>query len=155
MRKTEKFLRGGPDQGWTDKLKRANPLRALRILIPSESKLGKPLQRNLIALVGVNTIMFGGFMGGMNVMMLYSQVSHPSTRSTSHYLSKLYNSTHSDGVIKNPASSSRLSTSSAQSPPSSSSPSPSDFSVAGYPQRDKEPTPVALTVSTSFSSASP
>lgn len=64
-----------------DKLKGANPLKALRILMPSESKLGKPLQKTLIALAGVNTIMFGGFMGAMNVMMLYSEVRHPQTLS--------------------------------------------------------------------------
>lgn len=78
-------MREGSDQTWTEKLKRANPLHALRILIPSESKLGKPLQKNLIALAGVNTIMFGGFMGAMNVMMLYSQVRHLSTRSASRF----------------------------------------------------------------------
>ena len=77
IRSTKNLMREGPDQTWIDKLKGANPLRALRILIPSESKVDKPLQRNLIALAGVNTIMFGGFMGAMNVMMLYSQVCHP------------------------------------------------------------------------------
>lgn len=76
-------MRKGPDQSWADKLKRANPLYALRILIPSESKLDKPLQRNLIVLAGVNTIMFGGFMGAMNVIMLYSQVRPRSARATS------------------------------------------------------------------------
>lgn len=74
MRRTKIFVREGSDQSWAAKFKGANPLHALRILIPSESKVGKPSQRNLIALAGVNTIMFGGFMGAMDVMMLYSQV---------------------------------------------------------------------------------
>ena len=32
------------------------------------------VRRNLIALASVNTIMFAAFMGGMNVMLLYSEV---------------------------------------------------------------------------------
>ena len=34
----------------------------------------KSVRRNLIALASVNTIMFGAFMGAMNVMLLYSEV---------------------------------------------------------------------------------
>ncbi|MCJ1467856.1 Hippocampus abundant transcript 1 protein [Pseudocyphellaria aurata] len=73
MRRTQSLVRDDSNQTWASRLKGANPLHALRILIPSKSKVGKPSQRNLIALAGVNTVMFGGFMGAMNVMMLYSQ----------------------------------------------------------------------------------
>lgn len=57
-----------------DRLNAANPFHTLRTLVPSDSTLGKSFKRNLIALAIINTVMFGSFMGAMNVMMLYSQV---------------------------------------------------------------------------------
>lgn len=62
------------NQGWMDRLNAANPFHTLRTLVPSDSTLGKSFKRNLITLAIINTVMFGGFMGAMNVMMLYSQV---------------------------------------------------------------------------------
>lgn len=62
------------NQSWMDRLNDANPFHTLRTLVPSDSTLGKSFKRNLIALAIINTVMFGSFMGAMNVMMLYSQV---------------------------------------------------------------------------------
>lgn len=62
------------NQSWMDRLNAANPFHTLRTLVPSDSTLGKSFKRNLIALAIINTVMFGSFMGAMNVMMLYSQV---------------------------------------------------------------------------------
>jgi hypothetical protein len=64
---------------WTEKAKSANPLRILRVFMPTaeRSRRDRGAQRNLIALASVNTIMFGAVMGAMNVMMLYSEVRSP------------------------------------------------------------------------------
>ena len=56
-------------QSWMENLKGANLLQ-----IFTAKNISKRVRRNLIALASVNTIMFGAFMGGMNVMMLYSEV---------------------------------------------------------------------------------
>ncbi|KAH9877669.1 hypothetical protein J1614_002886 [Plenodomus biglobosus] len=58
---------------WSDKLKRANPIRLLRILSPSNSTIESSTQRNVLTLASINTILFGAMMGAMNVMMLYSE----------------------------------------------------------------------------------
>lgn len=68
------FRTGKSNLSWMDRLKAANPFHTLRTLVPSDSVLGKSFKRNLIALAIINTVMFGSFMGAMNVMMLYSQV---------------------------------------------------------------------------------
>ncbi|KAI9765806.1 MAG: Hippocampus abundant transcript 1 protein [Geoglossum simile] len=62
-------------KAWTEKAKSANPLRILRIFMPTaeRSRRDRGKQWNLIALASVNTIMFGAVMGAMNVMMLYSE----------------------------------------------------------------------------------
>ena len=44
------------------------------IQIFAAKNMPKRVRRNLIALASVNTIMFGAFMGAMNVMLLYSEV---------------------------------------------------------------------------------
>src|SRR5579862_6266702 len=64
---------------WTEKAKSANPLRILRVFMPTaeRSRRDRDTQRNLIALAATNTIMFGAVMGAMNVMMLYSEVRSP------------------------------------------------------------------------------
>jgi len=74
MFELKQFFGTGPRQSWTEKFKSANPLRLLQILMPTKSTAGKDVQRNLIALASVNTIMFASVMGAMNVMMLYSEV---------------------------------------------------------------------------------
>ena len=57
-------------QSWIENLKGANLLQ-----IFAAKNMSKPrVRRNLIALASVNTIMFGAFMGAMNVMLLYSEV---------------------------------------------------------------------------------
>lgn len=72
------FLTGKSNLSWMDRLNAANPFHTLRTLVPSDSALGKSFKRNLIALAIINTVMFGCFMGAMNVMMLYSQVCFAS-----------------------------------------------------------------------------
>jgi hypothetical protein len=66
-------------QTWTEKVKSANPLRILRVFMPTEepSRGNTGTRWNLIALASINTIMFGAVMGAMNVMMLYSEVRSP------------------------------------------------------------------------------
>lgn len=68
------FQTGKSNLNWMDRLNAANPFHTLRTLVPSDSVLGKSFKKNLIALAIINTLMFGSFMGAMNVMMLYSQV---------------------------------------------------------------------------------
>lgn len=68
------FQTGKSNLSWMDRLNAVNPFHTLRTLVPSDSLLGKSFTRNLIALAIINTVMFGSFMGAMNVMMLYSQV---------------------------------------------------------------------------------
>jgi hypothetical protein len=58
---------------WIDWFKRMNPMKLLRILTPANTKITRRTQRNLLALSSVNTILFGAVMGGMMVMMLYSE----------------------------------------------------------------------------------
>lgn len=53
-----------------ENLKGANPLQ----IFAAKNVSKKRVRRNLIALASVNTIMFGAFMGAMNVMLLYSEV---------------------------------------------------------------------------------
>lgn len=53
-----------------ENLKGANLLQ----IFAAKSMSKQHVRRNLIALASVNTIMFGAFMGGMNVMLLYSEV---------------------------------------------------------------------------------
>ena len=57
-------------QSWMENLKGENLLKI--IAAKNVSKQG--VRRNLIALASVNTIMFGAWMGAMNVMLLYSEV---------------------------------------------------------------------------------
>ena len=69
-------------QSWMENLKDANLLQIFTTKnIPKQS-----VQRNLIALASVNTIMFGAFMGAMNVMLLYSEVRllHKSSTVKAH-----------------------------------------------------------------------
>ena len=63
-------LNGVLRQGWVQKIKNANPLA----ILSSKSGMDAESRRNVIALAAVNTIMFGAFMGAMNVMLLYSEV---------------------------------------------------------------------------------
>ncbi|MCJ1380001.1 Hippocampus abundant transcript 1 protein [Xylographa soralifera] len=60
-------------QSWPERIRSANPLHLLRILAPSKATAGSNVQRNLITLTGINTIIFGSVMGAMNVLMLYSE----------------------------------------------------------------------------------
>ena len=53
--------------------RRVNPLALLRILSPSNPEVDNATQRNVIILASVNTLLFGAVMGGMNIMMLYSE----------------------------------------------------------------------------------
>ena len=57
-------------QSWTENLKGANLLQ----IFAAKNMSKQRVRRNLIALASVNTIMFGAFMGAMNVMLLYSEV---------------------------------------------------------------------------------
>ena len=57
-------------QSWMENLKGANLLQ----IFAAKNMSNERGRRNLIALASVNTIMFGAFMGGMNVMLLYSEV---------------------------------------------------------------------------------
>ena len=66
----KQFFGVGSHQTWTEKVKGANLLR----IFSSKAASDKRVRRNLIALASVNIIMFGAFMGAMNVMMLYSEV---------------------------------------------------------------------------------
>lgn len=61
-------------QSWMENLKGANLFQ-----IFAAKNMSKRVRRNLIALASVNTIMFGAFMGAMNVMLLYSEVLHKSS----------------------------------------------------------------------------
>ena len=65
-------------QSWMENLKGANLLQVFAANDMSRHRV----RRNLIALASVNTIMFGAFMGAMNVMLLYSEVRvhHKSCR---------------------------------------------------------------------------
>lgn len=65
----QQFFGIGLHQTWTEKAKSANLLR----IFSSQSASSRGTRRNLIALAAVNIIMFGAFMGAMNVMMLYSE----------------------------------------------------------------------------------
>ena len=66
----ESFREAG-NQFWTDRAKNFNFIKILTSRTDSDPKT----RRNLIALASINTIMFGAFMGAMNVMLLYSEVS--------------------------------------------------------------------------------
>ena len=57
-------------QSWMENLKGANLLQ----IFTAKNMSKRRVRRNLIALASVNTIMFGAFMGAMNVMLLYSEV---------------------------------------------------------------------------------
>ena len=57
-------------QSWMENLKGANLLQ----IFAAKNMSKQRVRRNLIALASVNTIMFGAFMGAMNVMLLYSEV---------------------------------------------------------------------------------
>lgn len=128
------FQTGKSNLSWMDRLNAANPFHTLRTLVPSDSLLGKSFKKNLIALAIINTVMFGSFMGAMNVMMLYSQVCFASMLPSAVNFFPLNNiSTSLAGATKNQASSSPPSISSAPSPQFSFSPLPSAFSAAGSP----------------------
>jgi MFS family permease len=58
---------------WSEGLRRTNPLGLLRILYAADTPVDRPTQRNVLALACINTILFGAFMGAMNVTMLYSE----------------------------------------------------------------------------------
>jgi MFS family permease len=70
---TLKYLRDHFQGSWSEKLKRMNPVRLLRILSPSNEHVDKSNQRSVLVLASINTILFGAIMGAMNVMMLYSE----------------------------------------------------------------------------------
>ena len=57
-------------QTWTERMKNVNFLQ----ILTSNAGMNRKTRRNLIALASINTIMFGAFMGAMNVMLLYSEV---------------------------------------------------------------------------------
>ena len=57
-------------QSWMENLKGANLLQ----IFAAKNMSKQRVRRNLIALASVNAIMFGAFMGAMNVMLLYSEV---------------------------------------------------------------------------------
>ena len=65
-------------QSWMENFKGANLLQ----IFAAKNMSKQRVRRNLIALASVNTIMFGAFMGAMNVMLLYSEVRvlHKSCR---------------------------------------------------------------------------
>lgn len=69
--KTKFGFREALRQAWTDKAGNFNFLQ----ILTSRSRENSRTRRNLIALASINTIMFGAFMGAMNVMLLYSEVS--------------------------------------------------------------------------------
>lgn len=69
----KEYVRPPSRLAWTERLARINPLHLLRILTPRNAKISKHSQRNLLALACINTILFGAVMGGMNIMMLYSE----------------------------------------------------------------------------------
>ncbi|KAL6720627.1 hypothetical protein ACLMJK_002552 [Lecanora helva] len=54
---------------WAEKARNFNFIR----IFTSQDSLTFSVRRNLIALASINTIMFGAFMGAMNVMLLYSE----------------------------------------------------------------------------------
>ncbi|KAI4123479.1 MAG: hypothetical protein LQ338_005243 [Usnochroma carphineum] len=62
-------LNGVLRQTWIQKARNANPLA----IFFSKSGMEAKSRRNLIALATVNTIIFGAFMGAMNVMLLYTE----------------------------------------------------------------------------------
>lgn len=68
-------FREAVQQSWTDRAKNFNFIK----ILTSRSTASPSTRRNLIALASINTITFGAFMGAMNVMLLYSEVS-PSLR---------------------------------------------------------------------------
>ena len=53
-----------------ENLKDANLLQ----IFAEKNMFKRRVRRNMIALASVNVMMFGAFMGGMNVMLLYSEV---------------------------------------------------------------------------------
>jgi MFS family permease len=67
------YLHSSSRGTWSDWFKRINPVKLLRILTPANTRITRGTQRNLLALASVNTILFGAVMGGMMVMMLYSE----------------------------------------------------------------------------------
>ncbi|MCJ1389444.1 Hippocampus abundant transcript 1 protein [Xylographa bjoerkii] len=69
----KQLFRAARSQSWAEIIKSANPLHLLRILAPSKATAGSNVQRNLITLTSINTIIFGSVMGAMNVLMLYSE----------------------------------------------------------------------------------
>lgn len=135
---------------WMDRLNAANPFHTLRTLVPSDSTLGQSFKRNLVALAIINTVMFGSFMGAMNVMMLYSQVCFHTCSCLVRKFHSNKISTYSAGATKNQAYSFLLSTFSAPSPQFSSSPLLFAYSAAGSPHP-----PPALIKWTSRSYVSP
>ncbi|KAL9585328.1 MAG: hypothetical protein Q9212_001587 [Teloschistes hypoglaucus] len=56
-------------QSWIQRARDANPLS----IFSAKSGMDPKSRRNVIALAAVNTIMFGAFMGAMNVILLYSE----------------------------------------------------------------------------------
>ena len=62
------------NRSWVEKIESANPLHLVQILAPAKATAGSNVQRNLITLTSINTIIFGSVMGAMNVLMLYSEV---------------------------------------------------------------------------------
>ncbi|KAL8736599.1 MAG: hypothetical protein Q9181_002322 [Wetmoreana brouardii] len=62
-------LCGVSRQRWIQRARNANPLA----IFSSKSAMESESRRNVIALAILNTIMFGAFMGAMNVMLLYSE----------------------------------------------------------------------------------
>ena len=64
-------LREAVRQTWIEKAKNVNFLQ----ILTSKARANRETRQNLIVLACINTIMFGAFMGAMNVMLLYSEVS--------------------------------------------------------------------------------
>ena len=64
------YSKGVSRKSIIQRVKDANPVH----IFSSTSLTQASVRRNMIALASVNTIMFGAFMGAMNVMLLYSEV---------------------------------------------------------------------------------
>ena len=74
----KEHMREAVRQTWTGKAKNLNFLH----ILTSKNSASREIRRNLIVLAGINTIMFGAFMGAMNVMLLYSEVGFQSSISS-------------------------------------------------------------------------